>query len=314
MQLIAVLLAFSIERVTKLSSGWQLAEYLQRWLRFSNEQDWLQKLQSNAVGAVVLVLLPALVITLLVAILDSTLVTLVVSVLALLLATACTPARRAYRDFLHAAHRDDDAGLQEASASIHRAAGVAGDQAETGPALAWLHYRQYAAVLIAFVLLGIFGALAYASLRTIQNLQAQAATANDADQNDSQNEDLSDDQRDDDDLNDDESILTAAPWQQIMFWVDWLPVRLTSAGFLLVGHFSNALPVWLGSITKPQQSARQVFLKVAVAAEDTQPSEDEADKQPGKTQEPLRLVALMKRNLLLLIVVLALLTLAGWFY
>lgn len=311
MQLIAVLLAFSIERVKILSPGWHLAGYLQRWLRFSKQQDWLEKLYENSIGAVVVVLLPAIAISLAVAILDSGLVTLVVSVLALLLAVACAPARSAYRDYLHAAHRDDAAALNQAATTIHQAAGLPADHTETGPALAWLHYRHYAAVLIAYVVLGIFGALAYASLRTIQNLQTRA-TDGAKTEPEVVGDDLDDSNDDTDDRDDD--IVHAAPWQKIMFWVDWLPVRMTSAGFLLVGHFSNALPVWLGSFSKPHQPAQQVFLKVAVAAEDTQPIENDANPQPGKTQEPLRLVALMKRNLLLLVVVLALLTLAGWFY
>ncbi|MEX1222795.1 MAG: regulatory signaling modulator protein AmpE [Idiomarina sp.] len=311
MQLIAVLLAFSIERVANLSSSWHLAGYLQRWLRFSKAQDWLEKLHANPLGAVLVVLLPAIVISVVVAILDSGLVTLVVSVLALLLAVACAPARRAYRDYLHAAHRDDTEALNQAATAIQQAAGLPDDHTETGPALAWLHYRHYAAVLIAYVILGIFGALAYASLRTIQNLQARAGAGA---EHEPEVVDDDGDDNDDHQLESNGDILHAAPWQKIMFWVDWLPVRITSAGFLLVGHFSNALPVWLASFSKPHQPAQQVFLKVAVAAEDTQPTEADANPLPGKTREPLRLVALMKRNLLLLIVVLALLTLAGWFY
>ena len=34
----------------------------------------------------------------------------------------------------------------------------------------------------------------------------------------------------------------------VLFWLDWLPVRITAFGYMFVGHFSKAMPTWLESI------------------------------------------------------------------
>ena len=83
-------------------------------------------------------------------------------------------------------------------------------------------------------------------------------------------------------------------------------MRITSLGFLLVGHFSRALPIWLGHFFAVNLSAKKLLVDVTQAAEEIEP--DERDY----TEEPCTLVKLAKRNILFLMAVISGLTLGGW--
>ena len=285
MQLIAVLLAFSIERLVRLPPAWHLEFYLNRWQTWlaARDSETVTKLQGNVWGALLLGLIPALLVGLVLAVVGPGLIALIISVAAILLAMACQPQRSTYRGYLNAAHRGDAEQLDHHSQDLLSQEASSASQPLQTPAqaLAWIHYRYYAAVLIIFVVFGAVGVLLYASLR---ELLKQTETA--ADQN----------------------AEHLATWQKVMWVGDWVPVRITTLGLLLVGHFSRALPVWLQSVMQPQQSAAAVLLSVAEAAE------DKVEGEPDHTTHPTQMVALFKRNLLLLIVALALLTLSGWFY
>ena len=74
---------------------------------------------------------------------------------------------------------------------------------------------------------------------------------------------------------------------------------------MLVGHFSKALPVWLESFFEIKKPADQILGDVAKKSEDMM-----IDNQDC-TAEPCLLVRLAKRNLLLLLAVVAVLTLSG---
>ena len=93
---------------------------------------------------------------------------------------------------------------------------------------------------------------------------------------------------------------------KLMALLDWLPVRITALGFLLVGHFSRALPIWLHHFTGLNTPAKTVLCEVAKAAEDIEPDENDC------TEEPCTLVRLAKRNVLFLVVFISVLSLSGW--
>jgi len=300
MQLIAVLIAFSIERLYKLSPKWQVDYWLPRWLHWSGDNDALEKIRKLPLGRVWLALLPAALIALVVALLGHGLISFVISVLSLLAAITCTSNRQAYREFLRAAYRDGD---DQASADSAAAEAPAFSADTAAARLSWVHYQHYAAVLIAYVLLGVLGALGYASLRALLVNPPVNAADGDDDHDDAQEEAA-------------QEAHGNASAERLMHWVDWVPVRITTAGFLLVGNFSRALPAWINSFSTPHLPAAEVMAKIAAAADDAERTADDDDKDttPAAIQPALSRVALLKRNLLLMIVVLALLTMGGWFY
>jgi AmpE protein len=91
----------------------------------------------------------------------------------------------------------------------------------------------------------------------------------------------------------------------VLFWLDWLPVRITSFGYMFVGHFSKALPTWLESIFDSCKPTHQVLIDVAEKSEDIMVDNGDC------TAEPCLLVRLAKRNVLLILAVISALTLAG---
>ncbi len=91
----------------------------------------------------------------------------------------------------------------------------------------------------------------------------------------------------------------------ILFWVDWLPVRITSFGYMFVGHFSKAMPVWLENCFDFHKPTHQVLIDVAERSEDILVDTNDC------TSEPCLLVRLAKRNALLILAIIAVLTLTG---
>jgi AmpE protein len=92
---------------------------------------------------------------------------------------------------------------------------------------------------------------------------------------------------------------------QIMHVIDWLPVRLTAFGFMVVGHFSRALTFWLPALVDTKSSTKTILTNVAIAAEEV-----EAD-QKNCIDEPCILVRLVKRNVLFMLVIVSILTMVG---
>ncbi|RTE86301.1 MULTISPECIES: regulatory signaling modulator protein AmpE [Gammaproteobacteria] len=90
-----------------------------------------------------------------------------------------------------------------------------------------------------------------------------------------------------------------------MDWIDWIPSRVASFAFLLVGNFSKALPVWLEHLTKVEAS-QETLLTIARSAEEI-PSGDVA-----VNAEPEAMLALARRSTILLLAAIALATLFGW--
>jgi AmpE protein len=104
----------------------------------------------------------------------------------------------------------------------------------------------------------------------------------------------------------DDNIQVANQVKRLLDIVDWIPVRITALGFLLVGHFSRAFPTWLGYLPDPAVQAKTLLLDVSKQAEEIEPDENDC------TEEPCTLVRLAKRNVMFLLVIIALLTLSGW--
>jgi AmpE protein len=91
----------------------------------------------------------------------------------------------------------------------------------------------------------------------------------------------------------------------VLFWLDWLPVRIASFGYMFVGHFSKAMPGWVESLFDRQKTTPRVLIGGAEKGEDLWGHAIDC------TAEPCLLVRLAKRNVLLVLAVISILTLSG---
>lgn len=279
MHFIAILLAYSLERTVTLSRNLHWRRIVLRWQQWQTKQTQIKassdgqrqiaNWRQHLVGEVVWAILPALIIGFSIALLDNFFVSFVVGVLALLATMQCGAARRAYKRYLSAASQGDSAACAEHLRQLRRAAGR-NDTTSVHGALLWVHLRYYFAPLFYYAIFGLLGVLLYATLRDMRHPRSAA-------------------------------------WTQLQWWVHWLPTRVMTFGFLMVGNFSKALPVWLSSIGNTPQNNFQALLKVADAAEELAPKHDD-----DVTSTALTSVALVKRNMLFFIVLLAILTIVGW--
>ncbi len=74
---------------------------------------------------------------------------------------------------------------------------------------------------------------------------------------------------------------------------------------MFVGHFSKALPIWLESLFDVHKPTYKILIDVARKSEDFMIDKDDC------SAEPCLLVRLAKRNVLLLLSVISILTLLG---
>ena len=167
--------------------------------------------------------------------------------------------------------------------------------------------------MLFFVFFGAAGVVFYRLLTTV--IEQQNGCSLDADETDQ----VSDIQTDSIEASHSESTIEEAKEQDsepsissgcknyndILFYLDWLPVRITSLGYMFVGHFSKALPMWLESLFDGKKPTHQILIDVAQKSEDIMVDEDDC------TAEPCLLVRLAKRNALLVLAVISALTLVG---
>lgn len=272
MTLISLILVLTIERITTQSQYWQADLYLDKYQSLVEKKDWLGQ-NTNVWALFALIFIPALAVLLIMQQLDNALLTLILNTAILMVCIGCPNLRATYKCFLQAANRGD---LQACSMYADQLGHDDSQEASFGQNLIWLNYRHYAAVVIWFAVFGAAGAVLYTVARGFQTYLE-----------DKQSESVS-------------------QINHLMAILDWVPVRITSLGFLLVGHFSRALPLWLGYLPDPAISAKQLLADVSKAAEEVEPDEHDC------TEEPCTLVRLAKRNIMFILVVISILTLSGW--
>ena len=93
--------------------------------------------------------------------------------------------------------------------------------------------------------------------------------------------------------------------KKFLFWLDWPLIRIVSFCYMLMGHFSRALPIWLENCFNVHKAPYMVLSEVAKQAEDFQVDPEDC------TEEPCLLVRLAKRSLLLILTIIAILTITG---
>lgn len=336
MTLITLLIVLTIERIAATGTLWQFDFYYQKlksvMLNHLGRPQWLE----SQIGRWVWILLPVLVIAFLSNALDWLLFEFVFDVLVLLICIGCVKQRKLYKSFLNAANRGDDeacelycaqlrglevgqtqedetahtdvenedisAAMEESkqaaqmeedeqsaeveqpepadseptgSESLGSEQGPCG--ASLGQTLVWFNFKYYCAVLFWFVCLGPAGAVLYCMVRE---------SADDSDHSISE-------------------LFNENQLDKVLHILDWLPARVCTAGYLLIGNFTKSAGIWLSYLLDFTSSAKDLVSKIANAAE----SVDAVDC--SNTTEPACMLKLAKRNILFFLAMVALLTLYG---
>jgi|TARA_R110000868_G_scaffold168726_2_gene403554 AmpE protein len=272
MTLISLLLVLLVERVTTKSQYWQAGFYADKYLQLIEPRGWFNSSSKSWVLALV-IFVPVIIVYVVVQKFSGGLVELVISTAILMVCVGCPAIRATYKCFLQAANRGD---LQACSMYEDQISGDDKGTISFGLSLVWQNYRHYTAVILWFAAFGAAGAILYVLVR---EMHAKLSADNQQ---------------------------VASQVKRLLNIIDWIPVRITALGFLLVGHFSRAFPTWLGYLPDPAVEAKTLLLDVSKQAEEIEPDENDC------TEEPCTLVRLAKRNVMFLLVIIALLTLTGW--
>ncbi len=277
MGLISLLIALFAEK--KLAAPfWQFNNAFSHYMAYTKQVDMHKKVEGT-LFPFLLIGLPVGVCFLVLSLIDDGLLHLVLSTVILIVCFGCVKTRDSYKEYLHSAFRGDNT-----TCDLHYQQLLTDKNLPPlgfGQTLIWLNYRYYIAVMIFFVLFGAAGALFYRLLCALDE-QQQLLKQEDSD-----------------------SPAITQTYSNLLFWVDWLPVRITTFGFMLVGHFSRAFPTWLENAFEANKTPQLILADVSKQAEDLMVDETDC------TAEPFLLVRLAKRNLLLLLATVAILTLMG---
>ncbi|MCV2884923.1 beta-lactamase regulator AmpE [Aestuariibacter sp. AA17] len=272
MTLISLLFVLSIERVTTKTRAWQAEHYIQRYVSLFEKRLTSPPEHSQSWIVWLILCVPAILTYGLMVSLGQGFLTFVISTLILMLCIGCPALREAYKCYLQAANRGD----MQACSMYEDEMGHHDDAITFGENLVWLNYQYYAAIVIWFAAFGAAGAVLYATIRGVHEYLVTIHS---------------------------DYVRSSSTVKHV---ADWVPVRITALGFLLVGHFSRALPVWLGYLVDPSIKAKTLLAKVSKASEDIEPHDSDC------TEEPCTLVKLAKRNVMFLMAVISVLTLSGW--
>ncbi|WP_462164511.1 beta-lactamase regulator AmpE [Pseudoalteromonas xiamenensis] len=280
MILISIILALIIERLGARAPFWQAEFYVSKYQGHSGSGLKDGGLFFTPVGFMVWLVLPALLIAFIWQLSDFILWQFALNICVLLVAFGCADVRSKYKGYLNALSRGDNEAATLYALQIGQRRTEDQKGGETfGQTLAWVNFRHYSAVIFWFVLLGAPGAILYATVRTVADW-----TYNDREH---------------------ELRVHRVRLQSVLFWLDWLPARVASFGFLIIGNFSKGTGYWLKYLLDFNTSNRKVVTLTALAAEEIE------QQHFGCTYEATCMMRLVKRNILFYLVLIALLTLFG---
>jgi AmpE protein len=312
MSLISLLIALAAERYLS-SSAWQFSMYFSRYLAFFRRYLAFGAPSKSMLANSIFVLIPVVGCYFLLGLVDNSLIHLIISTVVLIVCFGCVNTRDVYKQYLMAAFRGE-----MTTCDMHHKQLLADKNLPDmgfGQMLIWLNYRYFIAIMIFFVVFGAPGALFYRLVcklneATVEKINANNDSAEETSElpkesNESHNDTLHEASSVVDDESTEENSSVSDFNQQLLFWLDWLPVRIIAFGYMLVGHFSRALPVWLESFFDVGKLPHNVLISVAEKSEDFMIDKSDC------TAEPCLLVRLAKRSLLLCLSVIAMLILTG---
>ena len=311
MSLLSLLIALMAEKSLS-ASVWRFDFYYQKYVSFFQGNSTLSQLKSSSLTYTVFLLIPVVAVYGILELVDDGILHLIISTLILIVSLGCFTTRKAYKEYLHAAFRGE-----VTTSELHHQQLLQDKNLPNmgfGQALIWLNYRYYIAIMLFFVFFGATGVVFYRLLTTVIEQQNGCTLDTLQEQESKNNTDSGDDSEDSSDLeassNNEQHVTPTISsgcknYHDILFYVDWLPVRITSLGYMFVGHFSKALPVWLESLFDANKPAHEILIDVAQKSEDLMVDEDDC------TAEPCLLVRLAKRNVLLILALISVLILIG---
>ncbi len=286
MMLMSLLLVLSLERLISKTPSWHIEKYASQYRDFLQKKGWLGEKASSA-ALYFYLLVPALLLGAIEYWLLGAFLTFIEQSIVLFICIGCPVLRGIYKNFLNAAQRGD---LQACSmytdqlghcASQSDSDGSASAEGKSfGQHLTWLNYQHYAAVMLWFIAFGAPGALFYSISRSTTEALCGA----------------------------NHPLKGAAG--RLMFALDYIPVRVTAFGMLMMGHVSRALPEWLSHALQFDVPAYDVLTHISAKAEVLTPEEHQMQAENAAI-EPRVLVKLAKRNVIFLLVITSALTLVG---
>lgn len=280
MALFSLLVAILIERLKLLPQSWQLDSMLNLYSKtlFGNKQ-----LNSDVMMALALIL-PAIAVQVIMWAVNGLLwggVSLILWVGISILCFSHLKQRQLFKHYMLAACRGDSQACYHFAEALDPSASLeaVSEQelgAKVGQSAAWLNYRFYGAVAIFLIFLGPAGAVFYCTARYFSD-KSQA------------------------------NKLELPLVEDVLMLLDWLPSRIFAFGYVLSGQFSQAFTRWGQYAFNIRSSARDIVTQVALAAE----PQPESSTMPICTQATLALLQLSKRNFILLLICLSILTIFG---
>jgi len=148
--------------------------------------------------------------------------------------------------------------------------------ARVGQMAAWINYRYYAAVALFLIVFGPVGVVFYCTVRFFAEERKRQG-------------------------------LQWPLLPGLLYVLDWLPVRLVALGYVFSGQFSASFGRWRELALDWRSRPRKIITDVAVAAEEM----PEASEAPVCVRSTIALLTLSKRNFVLLLTILSLLTIFG---
>ena len=310
MSLLSLLIALAAEKSLS-SSLWRFDYYYQKYASLFQRITTFSILKGSTFSYTIFLLLPVVIVYGGLSFIDDGLLHIIISTLVLIICFGCLTTRHSYKQFLHAASRHQ----QTTSELFHKQ--LLQDKnlppMSFGQALVWLNYRYYIAIMLLFTVFGAPGVVFYRLLTTVIEQQNGCSLDQSAIKSNNDNLDAIEHlyPREENTINEDDKdnvpIVSSGckNYHSLLFFIDWLPVRIISFGYVFVGHFAKALPMWLESFFDGKKPTHKVLTDVAQKSEDIVIDNDDC------TAEPRLLVRLSKRNGLLLLATIAALTLFG---
>jgi AmpE protein len=280
MILVSIIIALILERLGARSKHWQISHYANGYLARSANLLTNKGVFGSGFGFLVWLLLPVVLIACLYYLSDFVLFQLLFNIVILLVCFGCAKQRALYKAYLNALTRDDKTAASLYALKLGQIRTEDEEGGETvGQTLAWVNFRFYCAVIFWFVILGVAGALLYALVRTLADVV---------------------------DENPDEIIVKhSKKLHRLLFCLDWLPARITSLGYLVIGNFNKGTSCWLRYALDFKSPNREVVTSTAMAAEQVE------KRYYDCAYEATCMIKLVKRNVLFYLVLIALLTLFG---
>ncbi|WP_440053973.1 beta-lactamase regulator AmpE [Pseudoalteromonas sp. T1lg65] len=280
MILISIILALIIERLGAKERYWQSEYYLCQYYQKTKKHIAHDGLLGSTFGTMLWVLVPTCIIAVIFNLSEVIVWQFIVNVVILLVCFGCANYRDLYKKYLNALTRGDNEAatlyaLQMGQDKLEHEPG-----GETfGQTLAWINFQHYCAVMFWFVALGAPGAVFYASVRQLVHCR--------------------------DNLVDTPLERLMPQFSRLYFGLNWLPARIASFGFLIIGNFSKGTSTWIGYLLDFKTSNRKVVTNIALAAEQIE------QQFLGCTFEATCMMRLVKRNILFYLVIIAVLSLLG---